>query len=83
MPDASGGKMAATSTENCNASRRDDCSMSSLDRYRILERFDSTQRRSLRLRWGAYRAIIKRFPGSEAANIARERLKIVQQELAR
>lgn len=32
---------------------------------------------------GAYRAIIKRFPGSEAAKIARERLKIVEQELAR
>jgi hypothetical protein len=30
---------------------------------------------------GAYRAIIKRFPGSEAAKIARERLKIVEQEL--
>jgi hypothetical protein len=32
---------------------------------------------------GAYRAIIKRFPSSEAAKIARERLKLMEQQLAR
>ena len=32
---------------------------------------------------GAYRVIIKRYPASEAAKIAHERLKIVEQQLAR
>lgn len=56
-----------------------------LDRYsklRVSFDFDEAAGQYVYDGW-AYRTIIKRFPASEAAKIARERLELVEQQLAR
>lgn len=80
-------KRAATiDPRTANASLRDyylnDAVLDRYSKLRVSFDFDEAAGQYVYDGW-AYRAIIKRFPASEAATIARERLELVEQQHAR
>ncbi|MEK6301598.1 MAG: hypothetical protein AABO41_12820 [Acidobacteriota bacterium] len=79
-------RVAAVGPRTANASQRDYyLSDASLDRFsRLGVSFDFDDATGEYIYDGAaYRTIIKRFPASDSAKIARERLELVRQRLAR
>lgn len=79
-------RVAAVDAGTANASQRDyylsDASLDRLSKLRVSFDFDEAAGEYI-YDGAAYRAIIKRFPASDAAKIARERLELVRQRLAR